>query len=239
MKLTNKVAIITGASKGLGKEIAKRFAREGAVVCLCARNVELLRAVQFEIMAMGGKSIFEQTNITDEHDIKAFISSCASSFGRVHILVNNASILGERIPIADYPRQEWEKVIAVNLSGTFLMVKHALPLFGNEGGSIINLSSSVGRIGKPNWGAYGVSKFGIEGLTQELAEELRSRNIRVNSVNPGPMATEMRRQAYPDEKQSALKKPADVTDIFVYLASDDSKNISGKTLDAQSFGMKK
>ena len=235
MKLEKKVAVISGASRGIGRAIAKRFAREGAVVCLCARNVEHLRTVSLEIMAFGGKSIFEQTDIADEKQVQEFLTTCSSSFGVIDILVNNAGMLGPRVPFAQYPLQEWEKVLSVNLTGLFIMTKLALPFFNSSGGSIINLSSSVGKIAKPNWGAYGISKFATEGFTQALAEELRPRKIRVNAVNPGAVATEMRRQAFPEEDQRTLRKPEDVLDVFIYLASDESKQITGKSFDAQHF----
>jgi NAD(P)-dependent dehydrogenase (short-subunit alcohol dehydrogenase family) len=235
MKLTNKVAVISGASRGIGRAVAKRFAAEGAVVCMCARHVELLRGVSLEIMSAGGKSFFEQTDISDERQAEEFLSMCMDNFGAIDVLVNNAGILGPRVPLAQYSSQEWDKVLSVNLNGLFFMTKHALPLFRLQGGSIINVSSSVGRNARANWGAYGVSKFATEGFTHALAEELRPMNIRVNAVNPGSVATEMRHQAFPDEDQRTLKKPEEVLDAFVYLASDDSKHVTGQTIDAQHF----
>jgi NAD(P)-dependent dehydrogenase (short-subunit alcohol dehydrogenase family) len=235
VNLSGKVAVISGASRGIGRATAKRFAREGAVVCLCARHVEHLRNVSLEIMSEGGKSIFEQTDVSDEQQVEEFLAECESDFGAIDILVNNAGVLGPRVSFAEYSSQEWDKVFSVNLNGLFYMTKHALPLFNPLGGSIINVSSSVGKIAKPNWGAYGVSKFATEGFTQALAEELRSKNIRVNAINPGAVATEMRHQAFPDEDQRTLRKPEEILDAFVYLASDESKPITGKTFDAQHF----
>ena len=235
MKLANKVAVISGASRGIGRAVAKRFAQEGAVVCMCARHVELLRGVSLEIMSAGGRSFFEQTDISDERQTEEFLSLCGDNFGTIDVLVNNAGVLGPRVPLAHYSSQEWDKVLSVNLNGLFFMTKHALPLFREQGGSIINVSSSVGKIAKTNWGAYGVSKFAAEGFTRALAEELRSRNIRVNAVNPGSVATEMRHQAFPDEDPRTLRKPEEILDAFVYLASDDSKHVTGQTIDAQHF----
>ena len=235
MKLSGKVAVITGASKGIGRALARRLAREGAAVCLCARHVEQLRSVSLEIMAEGGKSIFEQTDVSDESQVREFFVACRETFGTVDVLVNNAGILGVRAPLAEYGSQEWAKVLSVNLNGLFYMTKHALTLFSPAGGSIINVSSSVGRSARPNWGAYGVSKFATEGFTQALAEELRPRHIRVNSVNPGAVATEMRHQAFPDEDPRTLPQPEEILDAFVYLASDESKHITGMPFDAQHF----
>ena len=235
MKLSGKVAVISGTSRGIGKAVAKKFAQEGAVVCMCARNVEMLRATSLEIMSAGGRPFFEQTDISDERQVQEFLSMCSSNFGSIDILVNNAGMLGPRVPLSDYSSQEWDKVLSVNLNGLFYVTKHALPYFNPSGGSIINVSSSVGKTAKPNWGAYGVSKFATEGFTQALAEELRPRSIRVNAINPGPVATEMRHQAYPEEDQRTLKRPEDIADVFVYLASDEARQITGKSFDAQHF----
>jgi len=157
-------------------------------------------------------------------------------YGTVHVLVNNASLLGPRESIARYPREAWEDVIRVNLTGAFLMTQEALKtMLPQRHGSIINVSSGVGRVGRPRWGAYAVSKFGLEGFTQILAEELKEVGIRANAVNPGPTRTEMRASAYPDEDPMTLSTPDDIMPVFLYLASDDSIGISGKSFDAQGW----
>ncbi|HEY5615725.1 MAG TPA: SDR family NAD(P)-dependent oxidoreductase, partial [Bacteroidota bacterium] len=157
-------------------------------------------------------------------------------FGSVDVLVNNAGALGPRVPIAEYPSKEWERVVQTNLNGTYYFTHQVVPgMIKQKSGAIINVTSTVGKTGRAKWGAYAVSKFAIEGMTQVLSEELKSHNITVNSVNPGPLATEMRRQAYPTEDQSYLRKPEEVTDVFVYLASAEGTGISGQWFDAANY----
>jgi NAD(P)-dependent dehydrogenase (short-subunit alcohol dehydrogenase family) len=157
-------------------------------------------------------------------------------WNKLDILVNNASILGVRTSILDYPEDIWEEVIDVNLNGQFFVIKAVLPfLLKSNNGSIINVSSSVGRRGKGLWGAYAASKFGLEGLTQVLADELSAKNVRVNSVNPGGTRTKMRATAYPEEDPMTLPAPHDITPIFLYLASDKSIGVTGKAFDARDW----
>jgi NAD(P)-dependent dehydrogenase (short-subunit alcohol dehydrogenase family) len=142
-------------------------------------------------------------------------------YGAIDILVNNASVLGPRVPIVAYPVSDWQAVIAVNLTGLFFMTQEVLhSMVSRRQGSIINLTSGVGRTGKARWGAYAVSKFGVEGFSQVLADELKASGIRVNAVNPSATRTAMRAAAHPDEDPMTLPRPAEITEVFVYLASD-------------------
>ena len=135
-----------------------------------------------------------------------------------------------------YPLSSWEEVVKVNLTALFLVTREVLKIMiPQKEGSIINLSSGVGRVGKARWGAYAASKFGVEGFTQVLAGEMRDCNIRVNAVNPGGTRTEMRAQAYPDEDPLTLPTPDEITGVFVYLASAESAGVSGKTFDARDW----
>jgi NAD(P)-dependent dehydrogenase (short-subunit alcohol dehydrogenase family) len=138
--------------------------------------------------------------------------------------------------VAEYPVVAWEEVVRVNLTGSFFMIREALKvMMPQRGGSIINVSSGVGRIGKARWGAYAASKFGLEGLTQVVADEVREFGIRVNAVNPGPTRTEMRALAYPEEDPLTLATPDEVVPIFVYLASDAATAVTGQSLDARDW----
>ena len=152
------------------------------------------------------------------------------------MLVNNASLLGSRVTIADYPITDWEEVVRVNLTGVFLLTQQVLQVMIPERqGAIINVSSGVGRTGKARWGAYACSKAGLEGFTQVLADELKDSGIRVNSVNPAATRTAMRAEAYPDEDPLTLPAPEEIMPIFLYLASDESVGVTGKALDAREW----
>lgn len=235
MRLKDKVAIITGASRGLGKAIAESFAHEGALVAVCSRTNEIF-TVADQIKTTCSSCYAGKLDVANYNEVKEFVEAVHKKFGRIDILVNNAAILGERTNIADYPIDVWEKVININLNGVFYFTHEVVKYMMTQGnGSIIMVSSSVGRKGRARWGAYAVSKFGVEGLVQVLADELKDTGIRVNSVNPGPLATKMRKQAYPNEDQSKLKKPEEIVDIFIYLASDESNGITGMQFDAQDF----
>jgi NAD(P)-dependent dehydrogenase (short-subunit alcohol dehydrogenase family) len=236
--LKGKVVVITGASKGLGRALAIGFAVKGSRVAICARNTDRLHAVERTIRRNGGSVFAMPLDISEHTHVARFAAETLGHFKKVDVLINNASILGPRVPFHEYPLVAWREVVEVNINGLFHICKAFLPsMINRRYGSIINLSSGVGSVGKPNWGAYLVSKFGTEGLSHMLAEELRNKNIRVNIVNPGGMATEMRQAAYPDEDQSKLKRPEDILDIFYYLASDQSATQTGQRFNAQEFSM--
>ena len=235
-KLAGKVALVTGGSRGIGKAVAIAYAREGAKVVICARRQADLKRAAREIQAAGGEVSWIAADIARSNDVKRLVREANKRYGTIHVLVNNASILGPREPITRYPLAAWEEVLKVNLTAQFLVTKEALRLMIlQREGSIINVSSGVGRIGKVRWGAYAASKFGVEGLTQLLAEEVKEFNIRVNAVNPGATRTEMRAQAYPDENPLTLPTPAEITNVFVYLAAADSLGVTGKSFDAREW----
>ena len=236
MILSAKVALITGGSKGLGRAISLAYAREGASVVACSRDPARLKEVEHDLSAIQASCLTLPADISKPDGVKKLVDQCVSRFGRIDVLVNNASVLGPRVEIVEYPVDQWEEVLDVNLFGAFLLSKEVSRIMINQrSGSIINVTSSVGRRGRARWGAYAAAKFGLEGLTQVLADELKPYNVRVNSVNPGAMATEMRRAAYPGEDQSKLKRPEETIDVYLYLASDDSIGKTGGQYDAQSF----
>jgi NAD(P)-dependent dehydrogenase (short-subunit alcohol dehydrogenase family) len=234
MKLKDKTALITGGSKGIGKGIAKAFLKEGAIVIICGRNERDLKRTRDDLSKYGNIS-YIKADISKRNQVKSLKNKIERMFRKLDVLVNNASVLGLRKPIIDYDEDIWQETIHINLNAQFFVTKALLPLLMNANNpSIINVSSSVGRRGKGGWGAYAASKFGLEGLTQVLADELKS-NVRVNSVNPGGTRTEMRAEAYPEEDPETLPTPDDIAPIFVYLASDDSISVTGEAFNARDW----
>lgn len=234
-KLKDKKILVTGGSKGIGKGVSKVFLQNGAKVFICSRNKAELKSTKDELSKFGEINIFK-VDITKPDEVKAFYDEVNKTWNRkLDVLVNNASILGVKSNILDYPIDIWNDVININLNAQFYVTKQFLPLLLNtQNSSIINVSSSVGRKGRAEWGAYSASKFGLEGLTQILADELDGK-IRVNSVNPGGTSTEMRASAYPEEDPSTIPSPEDISPIFVYLASDESTNENGKEFNARDY----
>jgi NAD(P)-dependent dehydrogenase (short-subunit alcohol dehydrogenase family) len=232
--LEGKVAMITGASQGLGRALALAFAREGARVVINSRSEETIRPVAEEAESLGAEVLALAADVSRSADGERLVSAAAERYGRIDVLVNNAGVLGPRVPIEEYPEGEWRLVIDANLTGPFLVTKAAIPHMP-EGGSIINVVSGVSVEGRAGWGAYSVSKFGVEGLTQILAAELEEHGIRANAVDPGGMRTGMRAAAYPEEDPLTRMTPEENTDIFLYLASDESRGVTGQRFKAQEF----
>jgi NAD(P)-dependent dehydrogenase (short-subunit alcohol dehydrogenase family) len=238
-KLEGKTILITGSSQGLGREMALRFAREGAAgLSIVARHADELNKVREEIRQIARKIdiVAIEADVSKPRDIERIVATTLAQFkGRLDVLVNNASTIGPSpMPnLLDYPVEDFREVLDTNLIGPFLLIKNALPAMIECGGSIINVTSDAGQVGYPGWGAYGISKFGLEGMSQTWASELEDSGVRVNWVDPGNMNTAMHRAAEPDEDPGEWASPADVTDVFVFLASDESKGVSGKRFQAQ------
>jgi NAD(P)-dependent dehydrogenase (short-subunit alcohol dehydrogenase family) len=235
----NKVVMITGASKGLGKALAVAFAKRGAELAICARNVEKLKKVESEIKEIGAEVVAIAADVSQSSDVERFVSVTEEKFGKIDVLINNASIFGPgpRL-LVDYPEEEFRNVLQVNSINPFLVTKRVLLGMLTKGsGSIINITSEAGKTGFAEWGAYGISKFAVEGLTQTWADELDGTGVRINMVDPGEMNTEMHEIAVPDCDYD-LAAPSDHLDVFLYLASKESENVNGKRFEAQSFSTK-
>ncbi|MGR3766231.1 SDR family NAD(P)-dependent oxidoreductase [Rossellomorea sp. NS-SX7] len=232
----DKVVMITGASKGLGKELALQFAREGAKLAICARNAAPLAEVEKEIRASGSDVVALEADVSDLKDVDRFVSVAEEAFGRIDVLINNASIFGPgpRL-LADYPEDDFLHVLKINAFNPFIVTKRVLPgMLMRNHGSVINLTSEAGKTGFAEWGAYGISKFAVEGLTQTWADELQGTGVRMNMVDPGEMDTDMHDEAVPD-CDYPLAQPNEHMDIFLYLASDAASDVSGSRFQAQEF----
>jgi NAD(P)-dependent dehydrogenase (short-subunit alcohol dehydrogenase family) len=241
-RLKGKYALITGGSQGLGRQLAINFAREGAEgISIVARHIEYLNEVRDRIHEIypSTKVLVIAADMSRQEDIERTTAITLGEFGgRLDILVNSASTIGPSpMPyLLDYPVEDFRYVINTNLVGPFLMIKKVLPAMIENGGSIINVTSDAGAIGYPGWGAYGISKFGIEGMSQTWAAELDGSGVRVNYVDPGNMNTAMHRAAEPDEDPTQWTNPEEVTEVFIYLGSDESRNVNGKRFKAQEKG---
>ncbi|OCA90603.1 3-oxoacyl-ACP reductase [Bacillus sp. FJAT-27225] len=233
-----KVVMITGASRGLGRSLAIAFARQGARLSICARNEEDLFNVKREAEKAGSPDVLAiRADISNSRDVERFVALTEQRFGKIDVLINNASILGPSpIPLLlDFPEEDFADVIRINTMSTFLVTRRVLPaMLQHAKGSIINVTSEAGNVGYAGWGAYGISKFAVEGLTETWADELSETGIRVNMVDPGEMDTEMHRLAVPDCDYELLN-PDDVVPVFLYLASEAANEVTGKRISAREF----
>lgn len=237
--LQGRVALVTGASQGIGRACALALAAEGATVALAARNEAKLSEVQAEIEAAGGKAAAFALDVADEASIKAGAKAILDQLGTVEILVNNAGITRDKL-VMQMKREDWEAVLATNLTGAFLLTQALLrPMLKNRWGRIINISSVVGRTGQAGQVNYAATKAGLIGVTRSLAREVAARGITVNAVAPGYIETPM--TAVLNEAQTAAMMTtiplgragtdADIAHAVVYLASEGAGYVTGHVLD--------
>ena len=228
MSLKDKVALITGGGRGIGKAVALAYAREGVKLVICARTASEIEQSAGEIRRLGTECLGLVCDVSVEDSVATLVKDLENHFGRVDILVNNAGVMTRPVSLVGLEVRKWDYTLAVNLRGTFLVTRTILPLmFRQKNGSIINVSSTIGRGAYANFAAYAVSKWGVEGLTQTLAAEVRSHNIRVNSVDPGYVATKL--TGYTGSR------PESVTGVFVFLASDESRGITGRMFSSSGW----
>lgn len=241
MRLKNKVAIVTGGAKGLGRAFAVKMAKEGAkVMVITRRDMDNLTATVSQIKAFGGEADLFQADVSKEEDTLAMAEATIKTFGRIDILINNAAIYDgiKRKPFYEIDLDEWDLVMNVNVKGAFLAVRAVFPHMRDQGyGKIVNLSSEVFFTGSTGFAHYVSSKGGIIGLTRALAVELGPHNICINCVAPGFTDTEASRgladlTKYDTSKTplNRLEKPEDLTGPALFLASDESDFITGQTL---------
>jgi NAD(P)-dependent dehydrogenase (short-subunit alcohol dehydrogenase family) len=235
--LADRVILVTGAGAGIGRAVAKAFAAHGAKVGLLGRTLKKLETLYDEIIADGHpRPSIAQIDLAkaDGPEYFQLADSIGEEFGHLDGIVHNAGILGLRSPIEHYDVKTWSEVMHINLTVPFVMTQTLLPLLrASEDPSVIFTSSGVGRKGRAYWGAYAVSKFGTEGLSQVLADELSGTPVRVNCINPGRTRTAMRAAAYPGEDPKTVLAPEDIMATYLYLIGPDSQDVSGQSLDAQ------
>ncbi|MFT5710465.1 MAG: NAD(P)-dependent dehydrogenase (short-subunit alcohol dehydrogenase family) [Halioglobus sp.] len=237
--LKDKTILVTGAGDGIGRSAALAYASHGATVVLLGRTVEKLETVYDEIeSAQGAQPAIFPLDLASatEAEYESLRDALEQEFGTLDGLLHNASVLGERRPIESATYPSWQEVMQVNVNAQFLLTRALLPLLNDAStaSSIIFTSSGVGRTGRAFWGAYAVSKFATEGFMQVLADELENiSTTRVNSLNPGPTNTAMRRSAYPAETPTSNPSPDAIMPAYLYLMGDDSADITGQSFDAQ------
>ena len=238
--LNGKTILVTGAGDGIGKALAISLADHGATVILLSRSVEKLEAVYDEIEAKHpGKVIIHPLDFSkaSDADYKQLAESLNEQFECLDGLVHNAALLGARSPIEFYPEKDWAELMEVNVNAPFYLTRALLPALARSSDArLLFISSSVGRKGRAYWGAYGVSKFALEGLMQTLAEELEATSsIRVNSLNPGGTRTAMRRDAYPGEDPESVPTPESLMPAYLFLFSEEARPLHGKALNVREF----
>ena len=235
---TDKTAIVTGAGSGIGKAIALELASRGCDVAVCGRRLEPVQATAAEITALGRRAYAASADVSNGESVTAFVADVLKAFGHIDILVNNAGLTRDNLLIR-MSEEEWDAVLGTNLKGAFLFAKAvARPMMKQRSGAIVNISSVVGLIGNPGQCNYAASKAGLIALTQSMAKELASRNIRVNAVAPGFIVSQMT-DAIPDDLKSAMlaQIPAgrfgevsDIAKAVAFLAGPDASYITGQTL---------
>ncbi len=243
-RLQGKVALVTGASRGIGAAIARRFAEEGARVVLAARDHGAIGRHAAALSAAGAEAMAVPCDVTDAESIRQAVAAGPGRWGKLDILVNNAG-LGGFTPLEDAGDELWDAMVATNLTAVFRVTRAAAPHL-SKGGRVINLSSVLGRFGVPGYSAYCASKHGVIGLTRALALELAPRDITVNAICPGWVETEMARQGFERfgsveagraaaAAMAPLKRvlePEEIAGLAAYLASDDARSVTGQAIVA-------
>lgn len=237
LNFEGKVAIITGAGSGIGKDVALTIAKQGAQVVVVNRSEDKGENTVKEIIAMGGEAIFVQADVTKAEDVQRYVNEAVKAYGRIDLLLNNAGIVGESKPLADYDNDVFDQVINTNIKGVYFGMKYVITeMLKTGGGAIVNTSSILGTMGCQAQSAYSASKHAIIGLTKTTGTEYGGAGIRVNAVCPGFVETDMALNAMPAEmkqyllSRTPMKRLAtleDVTNNILFLLSDSAKYING------------
>lgn len=240
--LWSKVAIVTGGGRGIGRAIALAYAREGAAVVVAARTQAEIETTAEEIESGGGRALAVPTDVSQARDVERMVAQALTAFGQVDVLVNNAGVAGPMGLITEFSEADWDQTLAINLKGAFLCCRAVVPaMIAAGGGNIINVSSGAGQR-RPRSAVrslpYQVSKFGLEGLTNALAVQLREYKINVNSLLPGRIATRLHAETPPDwiaTMEGKMGRPEEVAAAAVYLASRPPGEFTGQIVSAKEF----
>jgi NAD(P)-dependent dehydrogenase (short-subunit alcohol dehydrogenase family) len=233
-ELEDKVILVTGANRGFGLAITMDLAKAGATVIMLGRDLGSLEYAYDAVVDAGYKEPIlyplDLEGATPEN-YQELQDDILDKFKKLDGLIHNAAILGTQMPIDQYDIKLWYSTLQINLSAPFMLTQFLIPaLMKSDDARILFLSSTVGRKARAYWGAYSVSKFGIEGFAKTLSEELEKTKITVNTINPGKIRTEMRRTAYPAEDASTVPKPEEKSSVIVYLLSNEGSKINGEQL---------
>ncbi len=231
-RFTDKICLVSGGSSGIGKATSLQLAREGGKVVIMNRNEEEGKEVVAEIKAAGGEAIFIKTDVGIFADVRAAVQETLDTWGKIDVLINNAAMMTFK-PITEISEEEWEKLMAVNLGGMFMLCKHCIPHI--QGGAIVNVSSVHAHQTTGKVAPYAASKGAIEAFTRALSQEIPIQKLRINSVAPGAVDTPMlwsnpNVQNGTEKVEGAVGKPEDLAEAICFLASDEAKFINGTTL---------
>ena len=221
-RLKNRIALVTGAARGIGRSVALAYAKEGAHVIALARSTGALEELDDEIQAVGGSATLVRINLTDGDKIDGLGPTIMERFGRLDVVVGNAAILGPLSPLGHVSEKDWNEVLNVNLSANWRLIRTLDPLLRlSDAGRAIFVTSGAARYFQAYWGPYSVSKAALEALVKTYAAEVNDTNVRVNLLDPGVVATSMRAKAMPGEDPATLAKPEDLAETFIRLALAD------------------
>jgi 3-oxoacyl-[acyl-carrier protein] reductase len=238
--MQGKVAIVTGAARGIGKAVAEELARRGAAVAVADLDAGTADQVAASLRQAGHKAIAVQVNVADRSSVESLIETTVAQLGRLDVLVNNAGIAGKAAPITEQTEEDWDRMMDVDLKSVFLCSQAALkPMLAQGSGSIVNVASIAGKEGNPNMVPYSTAKAGVIGLTKSLAKEVAQQGVRVNAVSPAVIATEILEQLTPQQVEYMCSKipmgrpgqPSEVAAVVAFLASDESSFVTAQCYD--------
>jgi NAD(P)-dependent dehydrogenase (short-subunit alcohol dehydrogenase family) len=238
--MKGKVAIVTGATSGIGRASSVLLAQQGVKVVLAGRNEQSGQTLEQDIISFGGEAVFVRTDVSDAKSVENLMVQAQAVFGTIHYALNNAGIEGKLGALSEMEEQNFDEVISINLRGVWLCLKYQLQAMASQGGSVVNISTRITRIGMVGTGVYTASKAGVESLTRVAAIEHGKQGIRVNAVSPGAVDTPMIHRIYPDQKDVlALSKrnpmgkiasPEDIANTVLWLFSSMSAHVNGDVI---------